>query len=163
MAFQLHLKIRQAVERSKIKRNSILLIGTLFYVYTSNFAHTQFSNEYWHNPFIMNGVERSGNIIVQDIYKPAYIDYASKALSWVVFIAVLCFILPEYREILFISGFLFLGYLFEFGLIYNNPASWVHIPLDFIYEGCEMPIPLGISTVVGVVFFIMLVLKLIEK
>lgn len=163
MAFLLPPKTRPAVERGKIKRNSILLIGTLFFVYNSNFVYTKFSDEKWHNPFLMNGVDRYGRVIIQDIYKPAYVDYVAKALSWVVFLAVLCLILPEYREILFIGVFLFLGYLIEFGLIYNNPASWVHVPLDFIYEGFEMPIPLGISTVVGVVFFIMLVLKLIEK
>lgn len=81
-------------------------------------------------------------------------DYAAKAVSWVVFLVALFYILPEYRDVLSVSAALFGGYVLEFGIIYNDPVSW--------YKIGETPIPVGYSTFAVVCFILFFVYKLLK-
>ena len=147
-----------AVAQARIKRNTLILIGIMFYCYLSNFFFTQFSNKIEHHPFPFHGVNRNGSMVTQDISHAAYADYAAKAISWAIFLFILCSIMPEYREVLFIGSFLFFGYAVEFAMIYNDPIRWWHDPFFDVAI-----IPIGFSTFAGLVLLVMFFTKYFEK
>ena len=122
----------------------------------SNFFWTQFDEyKFRQHPFPFHGEHRDGTQTNQRISDAAYADYAAKALSWAVFLFVLCAIMPAYREVLLIGSFLFFGYVVEFAMIYNDPITW-RKPLGF-------PIPIGFSTVALTFFLAMFFTKYFEK
>ena len=125
----------------------------------SNFFWTQFDeNKIRQHPFPFHGEHRDGTYTNQRISDAAYADYAAKALSWAVFLFILCAIVPEYRGVLFMGSFLFFGYAVEFAMIYNDPVKWWHDP--FMDKAL---IPIGFSTVAGLILLVMFFTKYFEK
>ncbi|HEY6950033.1 MAG TPA: hypothetical protein VI146_05430 [Nitrososphaeraceae archaeon] len=125
----------------------------------SNFFWTQF-DEYKirQHPFPFHGEHRDRTHTNQRISDAAYADYAAKALSWSVFLFILCAIIPQYREVLFIGSFIFFGYVVEFAMIYNDPIKWWHDPFYDIAM-----VPLGFSTIALTILLIMFFTKYFEK
>ncbi len=91
--------------------------------------------------------------------RPTYLDACLDCLSYVVIFGLFSYIIPRYREVIFIVGMAFLGYTIEFGLIYNNPVTKFHFidGVDWFY------LPLGYSTFAWSFLIVLFFYKLITK
>ncbi len=119
-------------------------------VYSMKFFFTIFpESKVLHSYFPFDG---------QLMTKPAYADYGADCLTYVVIFMTFAYVVPKYRELIFILAMAFVGYTFEFVFIYNDPISkfypdkdteWLYLPLGystvawsfligiFIYKYCK--------------------------
>lgn len=143
-AYLIHHQPRQDMAQAEIKRNTLLIIGAAFCVLLLHFAYTI--------PVLLNmGFITPFPYDPQVISFDAYIDYGCKIIAWIVFLSTLCYILPQYREVLFIIDLFFVGYFFEYILIYNNPIAWYGL------------IPVGYSTFACLCLIAIFILKYLKE
>jgi hypothetical protein len=68
----------------------------------------------------------------QLLSRQAFYDYAFWRVTVLIFLSLMCFILPLIREYLTIFWFLWLGYLCDYLLCYNEPfAHFLGVPLSY--------------------------------
>lgn len=70
----------------------------------------------------------------QLLTKQAYVDYLCRIVQMIVIYYTLSSYIPKYRESLFLIGVLWLGYLIDYKLTYNQPWGWYGIiPLSYAF------------------------------
>jgi hypothetical protein len=127
------------VEPARVKKNSLILIGVFFFAYLSNFFFAGFLNgPVRQHPFPLHGVNFEFKVSDVAIADATRVDYFAKAVAWIVVLVGLFYIMPEQRELISCILTLYIGYVVEFVIIYNDPLMW--------YRFGAIPIPVGYST-----------------
>ena len=145
-----HLQqIQRAVEQDK--KNELLIIGMGILVYSMKFFFTIFpETKDLHSYFPFDS---------QLMTKPAYADYCSDCLTYVIIFMTFAYIVPRYRELIFILAVAFIGYTIEFGLIYNNPVTKFY-PLEDVHW---LYLPIGYSTLAWSFLIAIFIFKFVKK
>ncbi len=131
MVQELLQQIQKAVEQDK--KNELLIIGMGILVYSMKFFFTAFpESKVLHSYFPFDK---------QLMTKPAYADYGADCMTYVIIFMTFAYVVPKYRELIFILALAFAGYTFEFVFIYNDPISkfypfkekieWLYLPLGY--------------------------------
>lgn len=121
------------------KKKQLILIALGFTVYLLKFAFTVFPKT--------KVLESFFPYDPQLMTRPTYVDMAADCITYVLIFAVFAYVFPRYREILNMTAILFLGYLAEFILRYNNPVGYY-----IINDKWWGKIPIGYSTIALLIF-----------
>ncbi len=147
-AFLIQLQHLQVVEPARVKKNSLILIGVFFFAYLSNFFFVGFlKGPVRQHPFPVHGINFEFKVSDVPIADATRVDYLAKAVAWVVVLVGLFYIMTEQRELILCITGLYIGYVIEFIIIYNDPVTW--------YRFGAIPIPVGYSTAACIWFIIL--------
>lgn len=133
------------------KKNEILILWMGILVYAMKFFFTAFpESKVLHSYFPFDN---------QLMTKPAYADYGADCMTYVIIFMTFAYVVPKYRELIFIIAMAFVGYTFEFVFMYNNPVSKFYFidGVDWLY------IPLGYSTLAWTLLISIFIYKYCKK
>lgn len=118
-------------------KNKILALLTISFVLTSAYLSVYYLlDKDYHQPFPFFHINNEDGGIKWD----GYADYLFWRIIVLILIGIITIQTPKYREYLFTFWCLWIGYLIDYLLVFNQPFGWWHfIPLSYsLFAGISM-------------------------